>query len=112
MQNVSVATMLAKIESVCGPLSEDFVAAGRNSHLLYTRSRNIYERDPATGAISVLQPVRSSMAAQLPPAAAADLAFVDFLEQLLQTDPALRPSAEAALAHPWLRGATSLSGEA
>lgn len=102
--------MLAKIESVCGPLSDDVVAAGRNSHLLYTRSRQIYERDPGTGALSVLKPVRSRLAAQLPPSAATDAVFVDFLEQLLQTDPALRPSAEAALAHPWLRGAVSLSG--
>ena len=109
VQNVSVATMLAKIESVCGPLSAEFVASGRNSHLYYTRSRQLYERDAGTGTLTVLQPTRSSVAAQLPAAAGADSAFVDFLEQLLQTDPAMRPSAEAALGHPWLRGSTALA---
>jgi serine/threonine protein kinase len=34
--------------------------------------------------------------------------FLDFVSQLLCLDPCLRPTAEEALAHPWLRGADSL----
>jgi serine/threonine protein kinase len=33
---------------------------------------------------------------------AADEGFLDFLSCLLQVDPALRPTAAAALQHPWL----------
>ena len=34
-----------------------------------------------------------------------DPGFLDFLTSLLQIDPALRPTARAALMHPWLREA-------
>ncbi len=32
-----------------------------------------------------------------------DTGFLDFLTTLLQIDPELRPTAQAALEHPWLR---------
>ncbi len=32
-----------------------------------------------------------------------DTGFLDFLTALLQIDPDLRPTAQAALAHPWLQ---------
>ena len=91
--------MLARISSVCGPLPPDLLAAGRASHHFYTRSYDLWERD-SSGNISILQPAQSSIAAQLP--AASDSAFVNFLELLLKTDPAQRPTAENALKHPWL----------
>lgn len=92
--------MLARIESVCGPLSPELLAHGRASHHFYTRSQQLYERDAASGGLSVLQPTPTPLSSLLP--AWVDAPFVDFLEQLLQTDPAQRPTAEAALAHPWL----------
>lgn len=47
----------------------------------------------------VLRPKRTSLAARVPQA---DEGFLEFVRSLLQYDPAARPSAEAALAHPWL----------
>jgi serine/threonine protein kinase len=92
--------MLAKIESICGPLSPELLSSGRHSHHFYTCSRHLYERDAASNAICILQPTRSSISAQLPPGT--DPLFIDFLEQLLQPDPAHRLTADQALSHPWL----------
>lgn len=99
MQGATVPTMLARISSVCGPLSPELLAAGRASHHFYTRSFEIWERD-ANGNICILKPAQSSIASQLP--AGTDSAFVDFLDLLLKTDPAQRLTADAALQHPWL----------
>lgn len=56
LQNTSAVTMLARIEAMCGPLPADMLAAGHHSHLYYTRSRQLYERDAQTGAIFLLEP--------------------------------------------------------
>lgn len=92
-------TMLARISSICGPLSTELLATGRVSHHFYTRNYELWERD-GSGNISILKPAPSSVAAQLPEGT--EHAFIDFLEQLLKTDPAHRPTAEQALQHPWL----------
>ena len=47
----------------------------------------------------VLQPKRCSLRHRLP---GADVGFLSFVGDLLQTDPAKRPTAAAALQHPWL----------
>ena len=102
VQNTSLATMLARIEALCGRLPSALLAASSHAHLYYTRSRQLYERDAASGAATLLRPVRSSLAAHL--GAAATPGFVVFLEALLQPDPARRPTAEEALRHAWLCG--------
>jgi serine/threonine protein kinase len=91
--------MLARITSICGPISPDLLQKGRAAHFFYTRSGEIWEKD-ANGQHFTFKIERSSIAAQVP--AGIDPAFVDFLELLLKTDPAQRPTAESALQHPWL----------
>ena len=44
-------------------------------------------------------PKRTSLRGRVP---RADASCLSFLQALLQLDPALRPSAAQALAHPWL----------
>ena len=103
VQNTSVVTMLARIESLCAPLPADLIATGRHAHHYFTRSRRLYERDAATGAIALLAVTPASLAAHL--GAGVPPACVDFLEALLQPNPAQRPTAAEALEHPWLAGA-------
>lgn len=55
-QNTSAVTMLARIEAICGPLPADMLAVGHHSHLYYTRSRQLYERDAQSGAVCLLEP--------------------------------------------------------
>jgi serine/threonine protein kinase len=103
-QNTSVATMLACIESICQPLSPEFIASGKHAHHFYTRSRRLYERDAVTGAITLLKPCPSSLAQHL--GSASTPGCIDFLSMLLQPNPANRPTAAEALEHPWLSAAS------
>jgi hypothetical protein len=48
-QNDSLATLLARLEGILGPLPGWMVAQGRYSNRYYTRSRQLYERSKASG---------------------------------------------------------------
>ncbi len=58
----------------------------------------------AQGVYDVLRPKRTSLKARL---GISDEAALDFLGSLLTVDPSLRPTAEQALAHPWLADAAT-----
>jgi hypothetical protein len=49
LQNDSLATLLARLEGILGPLPSWMVAQGRYSNRYYTRSRQLYERSKASG---------------------------------------------------------------
>ncbi|KAF8057645.1 FUM1 [Scenedesmus sp. PABB004] len=98
-QNDSLATLLVRLEGILGPLPGWMVSTGRYGHRFYTRGRQIYERNKATGRYEVLVPKRTSLRHRVP---GGDEGFLDFLAYLLTPDPAARPSAADALAHPWL----------
>ena len=51
------------------------------------------------GQFEVLVPKRTSLRGRVP---RADTGCLSFLQALLQVDPAVRPTAAQALAHPWL----------
>lgn len=99
IQNESVASMVARMEGILGPLPDWMVAQGRYAYRIFTRHGLVYERNPKTGLFEVLRPKRTTLAARLP---AADEGMLDFIECLLHPDPNKRPSAEEALQHPWL----------
>lgn len=52
------------------------------------------------GRYEFLKPKHTSLSHRL---AGADQGFVEFVAHLLNVDPSRRPSAEAALQHPWLQ---------
>lgn len=49
MQNDSLATLLARLEGILGPLPNWMVVQGRYSNRYYTRNRQLYERSKANG---------------------------------------------------------------
>lgn len=49
LQNDSLATLLARLEGILGPLPSWMVAQGRYSNRYYTRSRQLYERSKSHG---------------------------------------------------------------
>ncbi|KAI8472567.1 MAG: kinase-like domain-containing protein [Monoraphidium minutum] len=98
-QNDSLATLLARLEGILGPLPSSMVSQGRYSHRFYTRSRQLYEANKRTRRYELLLPKRTSLRHRVPQG---DGPFLDFLAYLLTPDPGMRPSAEEALQHPWL----------
>lgn len=97
--NVSPAAILARIEGILGRVPPEMAARGRYAHRYYTRDGRLYDRCRRTGRVDLLRPKRSSLARRVP---GADAGMLDFLSAVLAVDPARRPSAAEALAHPWL----------
>jgi serine/threonine protein kinase len=95
-QNDSVPAMLARIAAIVGPYPEPLLRA-RHAHKYFVDGV-VYERD-RSGLPYLLQPKRTSLRARLH---TDDELFLSFVGSLLKLDPAERPTAEQALAHPWL----------
>ncbi|XRB08527.1 protein tyrosine kinase [Pycnococcus provasolii] len=114
LQNHSLASLLARLVSIFGPLPESLLKKSKFTHRYYTRDlQTIFERDERTKRTCVLTPVPTTLRSRMvddahPMARSAGLPpldddFVDFLKFLLQLHPEDRPTASQALAHPWLR---------
>jgi hypothetical protein len=103
-QNDSLASLLARVAGICGPLPPRLLAA-RHAHKYFTRSGDVYERDGETGGCFVLRPKACRLAHRLgaPDGVAPDPGFVDLVATLLAVDPEARPTAAEALRHPWLQ---------
>jgi len=99
-QNDSLASLLARLVGILGPIPKHMLRTGRYAHRFFTKSGHPYERSSATGQYQILQPKVTSLAARVP---ASDKGFAEFLRYLLSVDPHQRPSAEEALQHPWLK---------
>ncbi|BDA40915.1 probable dual specificity tyrosine-phosphorylation-regulated kinase at C-terminar half [Coccomyxa sp. Obi] len=99
-QNDSLATLLARLEGILGPVPRALMREGRYSQRYYTRSGALFDRNPRTHRYEYLHPKRTSLRKRVPEA---DQGCLDFLAFLLTVDPDKRPSAEEALQHPWLQ---------
>ena len=95
--NNSVNVLLARIQSILGPFSEEFLSRGIYSHKYFTRDNLVYEYED--GEIFLLYGEKSDLKKVLE---CDDELFIDFLSKLLTVDPIYRPSANEALKHAWL----------
>ncbi|XP_002974177.2 uncharacterized protein LOC9657096 [Selaginella moellendorffii] len=98
-QNDSLATLLARVVGIIGPLDPEMVARGRESYKFLTKNGKLYERNQETSRMEYLIPKKTTLAHRLP---MGDQGFLEFVAFLLQINPKNRPSAAEALKHPWL----------
>ncbi|CAM6083909.1 unnamed protein product [Calypogeia fissa] len=98
-QNDSLATLLARVVGILGPIDPEMLSKGRDTHKLFTKNHMLYERNQETEQLEYLLPKKTSLAHRLP---MGDQGFVEFVGYLLQINPANRPTAAEALKHPWL----------
>ncbi|CAM6038550.1 unnamed protein product [Sphagnum compactum] len=98
-QNDSLATLLARVVGILGPIDPELLAKGRDTHKFFTKNHMLYERNQDSDQLEYLLPKKTSLAHRLP---MGDQGFVEFVAYLLQVDPTIRPSATEALQHPWL----------
>ncbi len=111
--------MLARMQSILGGFPEDLLLFGKEAPKYFTSSGLVYERErpdhddeeeedgegreeeaDGDGKVSLLHPKKTSLAARI---RTDDPLFLDFLARLLTMHPEARPTAEQALAHPWLQ---------
>jgi len=97
--NDSISTMMARIVAICGPFPEFMLKRARYSNRFFTRHGVLYERNKQTGQLSYLHPKRTKLKNRI---GSEDPLFLDFVQQMLYLDPHKRPTAEEALAHPFL----------
>lgn len=98
-QNDSLATLLARVVGILGPIDPEVLAKGRDTYKYFTKNHMLYERNQESDQLEYLLPKKTSLSHRLP---MGDQGFVDFVGYLLQNNPAKRPNATEALNHPWL----------
>lgn len=98
--NASPAAILARVEGILGAFPAGMLSRGRYAPRFYTADGRLYERNREAGTMELLRPKRTSLGRRVPEA---DAGMLDFMAALLQVDPARRPTASEALAHPWLQ---------
>ncbi|KAK4747154.1 hypothetical protein SAY87_026191 [Trapa incisa] len=98
-QNDSLATLLARVIGIIGPIDQGMLARGRDTYKYFTKNHMLYERSQESNRLEYLIPKRSSLRHRL---AMGDRGFVEFVSHLLDINPDRRPTASDALKHPWL----------
>merc|ERR1719188_1975763 len=104
-QNDSVQSLLARILGIIGEFPYHLMTRGRYVPQYFTQDGQLYQEIespscPERGRrLHLLVPKKTSLRQRMRTDCEE---FLDFLTQLLQLDPSLRPSAAEALEHPWL----------
>eukprot|EP00002_Diphylleia_rotans_P029357 TRINITY_DN5973_c0_g1_i3.p1 TRINITY_DN5973_c0_g1~~TRINITY_DN5973_c0_g1_i3.p1 ORF type:complete len:713 (-),score=178.54 TRINITY_DN5973_c0_g1_i3:100-2238(-) len=99
-QNISLSTMMTRIVSVLGPLPVRLVAEGKHTQRIINENGTFYEHRSQGTELKLLLPKKTSLAHRL---RSPTNTFYDFVKSLLELDPATRPTAAEAMAHPWLQ---------
>jgi len=111
-QNDSIQTMLARIQGVLEPFPEHMLEHGRDVPKYFTSNNLLYERiddgEGGSGGFLLIYPKKTSLRHRLH---SDDPKFLDFVAKTLAIDPALRPTAEEALRHPWILDGLKYSPE-
>merc|ERR1719188_986252 len=104
-QNESVQSLLARILGIIGDFPYHLMTRGRYVPQYFTQDGQLYQdidgpACPERGRrLHLLVPKKTSLRQRM---RTESEEFLSFLSQLLQLDPAMRPTASEALEHPWL----------
>lgn len=97
-KNDSEQTLLARIIATVGPIPSSLLA-DREDLRKQLEENPVFAVDAAGNGVLAAQLLLPPLEAAVQ---ASDAQFLAFLRALLQIDPAARPTASEALAHPWL----------
>jgi len=97
--NDTLATLLARVTAIIGEIPYHMLEQGAYYWRYFTNDGVLYDRR-ADGPV-LIEPKPTSLKHRLN---CDDPMFLDFMTRVLRIDPAERPTATEALAHPWLAG--------
>ncbi|XP_077215321.1 uncharacterized protein LOC143849910 isoform X2 [Tasmannia lanceolata] len=97
--NDSLELLLARMIGILGPIDMEMLVRGQETHKYFTNDYDLYHMNEETNQLEYIIPEKSSLAHHLE---VSDVEFIEFIEDLLQTNPERRPTASQALQHPWL----------
>ncbi|XP_010554665.1 PREDICTED: dual specificity tyrosine-phosphorylation-regulated kinase 2-like isoform X2 [Tarenaya hassleriana] len=97
--NEDVATILARMVGILGPIDVEMLEKGQDTYKYFTREYDLYHVNEESDDIEYIIPEELALEDRLQDS---DTLFVDFLRKLLEINPLRRPSASHALTHPWL----------
>ncbi|KAI4306465.1 hypothetical protein L6164_029740 [Bauhinia variegata] len=97
--NEAVAMILARMIGILGPIDQEMLVRGQDTHKYFTKEYDIYYVNEDTNQLEYIIPEESSLEQYLQ---VADAMFIDFVRYLLSINPKRRPTARRALKHPWL----------
>mmetsp|Transcript_98228 Transcript_98228/g.174018 ORF Transcript_98228/g.174018 Transcript_98228/m.174018 type:complete len:765 (-) Transcript_98228:73-2367(-) len=104
-QNDSVQSLLARVLGIIGEFPYHLMTRGRYVPQYFTQDGQLYQEIdgpacPERGRrLHLLVPKKTSLQQRMRTESGD---FLDFLQRLLQLDPAKRPTAAEALSHPWI----------
>ena len=84
LQNDSIATLLARLEGILGPMPRWMLLRGRYAHKYFLRDGRIFEKSQHTGRYEFLRPKATSLARRVP-----------------QADDGMPPSSSASSRQAW-----------
>ncbi|XP_058110228.1 uncharacterized protein LOC131253293 isoform X5 [Magnolia sinica] len=97
--NDSLVMLLARMIGMLGPFDMEMLVGGQETHKYFTSDYDLYHRNEETDQLEYIIPEKSSLVHRLE---VSDMEFIEFVRELLQTNPDKRPTATEALEHPWL----------
>ncbi|XP_041000448.1 serine/threonine-protein kinase ppk15-like isoform X2 [Juglans microcarpa x Juglans regia] len=97
--NDSIVMILARMIGMLGPIDQEMLVQGQETHKYFTEEYDLYCINEETDQLEYIIPESSSLVHRLQ---VNDIGFIDFVKNLLEINPQRRPTAVEALEHPWL----------
>ncbi|OVA02699.1 Protein kinase domain [Macleaya cordata] len=97
--NEALVILLARMIGMLGPLDMEMLVKGQETHKYFTKEYDLYHMNEETNQLEFIIPEESTLEDHLQ---VSDIGFIEFIKDLLETNPSRRPTASEALQHPWL----------
>ncbi|GLT92964.1 hypothetical protein SLE2022_107730 [Rubroshorea leprosula] len=97
--NDAVVMILARMIGLLGPIDQEMLVKGQETHKYFTEEYDLYYLNEETNQLECLIPEESALEHHLQ---VSDARFIDFIRHLLEINPQRRLTARKALQHPWL----------
>lgn len=97
--NDTLVMLLTRMIGMLGPIDMEMLLQGQETHKYFTKEYDLYHVNEETDQTEYIIPEETTLEHHLQ---VSDIGFIEFVGELLETNPKRRPTAREALDHPWL----------